>query len=265
MSNLQKIWIVPMNDLEAVEIRNMLADAGETVIISNQRWGASWEGLEAEVVAEIEQLRSQNPDAEIVGIELYGQPQWEAARTVDHHMWGDDDSGHEMSSIEQIAEEIGVQLNRYQQLVAGNDKAWYRGMEALSATDGEMDTIRQADRCSQGVTPDDEAQAVRDIAAAEKSGSQVLVTTELSSYQVSPISDRLYGNADEWLVVASNAWLYNGSRHVELFHYIEERNLTVGRDWNGGAPEWGYTGFVEVDDADLQSHRQEAIREFFWK
>lgn len=262
---VKKIWVVPMNDLEAVEIRNMLADAGEEVVVSQQRWGASWEGLESEMIAKINHLRDENPNAEIVGIELYGEAQWDNARTVDHHTWGSDDNAHEMSSIEQVAEEIGVELNRYQQLVAANDKAWYPGMEVLGASNGEMDTIRQADRCSQGVTPDDEAQAVRDIEVAERRGGRVLVRSSMSSYQVSPISDRLYGHAEEWFTAASNAWIYNGPRHLEIFQYMEELGLTAGPDWKGGSEKSGYAGFIVVDDENLQQKREAALAEFFWK
>jgi len=265
MSNFKKVWIVPVNDLEAVEIRNLLANAGEKVLISQQSWGASWENLEPEIVAEINDLFQSNPDTEVIGVELFGVCPWSNSRTIDHHTWGSGDSSHELSSIEQVAEELGVELNRYLRLVAANDKAWFPGLKAAGATAGEVDVIRQADRCAQGVTPDDEAQAVRDIESAERRGGRVLVRTTLSSYQVSPISDRLYGHADEWLITASNAWIYNGFRHLDIFRYMEELGLIVGPDWKGGPDESGYAGFVVVDDKSLQQQRESALAEFFWK
>lgn len=265
MSQLKKIWVVPANDLEAVEIRNLLAAAGEKVLVTQQRWGASWENLETEVVAEVNSLLQSDPEAEVVGIELFGVCPWSNSRNIDHHTWGNGDNSHEKSSIEQVAEELGIELNRYLQLVAANDKAWFPGLEAAGATVGEADVIRQADRCAQGVTPDDEAQAVRDIESAERHGERVLVRTSLSSYQVSPISDRLYGHAEEWFTAASNAWIYNGSRHLDIFQHMEELGLIVGPDWKGGSDESGYAGFVVVDDESLQQQRESALTEFFWK
>ncbi len=261
----KKIWVVPVNDLEAVEIRNLLVGAGETVLESQQRWGASWENLESEVVAEVNKLLQNNPETEIVGVELFGDCPWANSRTIDHRTWGNGDSSHELSSIEQVAQELGVELNRYLRLVAANDKAWFPGLKAAGATAGEADVIRQADRCAQGVTPDDEAQAVRDIESAERRGDRVLVRTTLSSYQVSPISDRLYGHAREWLIAASNAWLYSGPRHLDIFQYMEELGLLVGPDWKGGSDESGYAGFVAVEDKNLQRQRESALTEFFWK
>jgi len=265
MSQFKKIWVVPVNDLEAVEIRNLLADAGEKVLVTQQRWGASWENLEPEVVAEVNNLLQSNHEAEVIGIELFGDSPWVNSRTIDHHTWGSGDNAHEQSSIEQVASELGAELNRYLQLVAANDKAWYPGLEAAGATTDEADVIRQADRCAQGVTPDDEAQAVRDIESAERHGNRVLVRTSLSSYQVSPISDRLYGHAKEWITAASNAWIYNGPRHIEIFRHMEELGLIAGPDWKGGSDESGYAGFVVVDDESLQQQRELALVEFFWK
>ncbi len=265
MSQVKKIWVVPVNDLEAVEIRNLLASAGEKVLVTQQRWGASWKKLESEVVAEINDLLQSNPNAEVVGIELFGDSFWNNSRTINHHTYGNKDDSHELSSIEQVAEELGVKLNRYLRLVAANDKAWFPGLKTAGATTGEADVIRQADRCAQGVTPDDEAQAVRDIESAERRGGKVLVRTSLSSYQVSPISDRLYRHAKEWLIAASNAWIYVGFRHFSIFAYLEDKNLLVEQDWKGGSDEFGYAGFVVVDNKNLQQQRESALAEFFWK
>lgn len=267
MSQLKKIWVVPVNDLEAVEIRNLLVDAGEKVVVSQQRWGASWEKLESEVVAEINEVREDNPQAEIVGVELSGDCQWKNSWIIDHHTWGSGDRAHELASIEQIANELGIQIlpDSYLETVAINDKAWIPGLKSAGRSDDVIDVIRQSDRCAQGVTPDDEAQAVRDIESAECCGDRVLVRTSLSSYQISPISDRLYGHAEEWLIIASNAWLYSGSRHFELFQHMEERGLLVGPDWKGGSDESGYAGFIAVDDESLQQQRKSALAEFFWK
>jgi len=253
----KRIWIVPRNDLEAVEIINLLRRSGEDVVESQQPWGASWERLEGDVIAQVNNLLAEHPDAEVVGVELAGSPRWNA-RAIDHHRYAEDDRSHELSSIEQIAVELGVELNRYQRLVAENDKFWISGLERAGASHGEIDTIRQADRCAQGVTPDDEAQAVRDIQSAERNGERVFVRTSLSSWRISPISDRLYGSAEEWLIAASNAWLYNGHRHHKLFALVREQDVGKDRDWVGGSETSGYAGFVEPSES-----AQALIRDFF--
>lgn len=44
-----RIFICPKNDLEAVTIIDYLQRNGENVLITNQAWGATWEGLEPEI------------------------------------------------------------------------------------------------------------------------------------------------------------------------------------------------------------------------
>ncbi|MSU56208.1 MAG: hypothetical protein EXS51_02785 [Candidatus Taylorbacteria bacterium] len=257
MKKNKKIFIVPRNDLEAVEIINLLSHSGEKVVVSQQRWGARWENLEPEVVSEVETLLAQNPNVEVVGVEIAGAPRWDG-RNIDHHRWSDSDRSHESSSLEQVADLLGVTLSRYLRQVAENDKGWIPALVKAGATAGEIGYIRLTDRCSQGVTPDDEAEAVRAIALAVWVGKRVIVTTTLSSFQLSPISDRVYGQADEWLVKAANAWLYNGPRHTELFGWVKSSSLGSDRDWSGGSPAFGYAGFVNPSK-ELQSK----IEKFF--
>jgi hypothetical protein len=54
-----KIFIVPKNDLESVEIAKILRECGwkdgVDLFITNQSWGASWKGLEPEIIDMIRQ------------------------------------------------------------------------------------------------------------------------------------------------------------------------------------------------------------------
>lgn len=247
----KKAFLVPRNDLEAVEIINLLRQCGERVVVSQQRWGARWENLEPEVEAEVERLIAENPDLEIVGVELAGTPRW-GGSNIDHHRWSDGDRRHEESSLEQVASLLEVELSPYLRLVAENDKGWIPALRRAGATAGEIEYIRLTDRCSQGVTPDDEAEAVRAISEARwvttTVGKGAIVSTTLSSFQLSPISDRLFNQADEWLIAASNAWLYNGPRHQELFSAVKASGEGSDRDWSGGSPKSGYAGFVKPSE-----------------
>ena len=95
-------WILPRNDGEAVEIERFLLARGETVLVSHQPWGASWQGLESSI-------RNQIPDgAAVYGIELGGQPTIGGAVNIDHHRYRDEDRWRPDSSLEQVAARLGV-------------------------------------------------------------------------------------------------------------------------------------------------------------
>ncbi len=252
-----RIFICPVNDGEAVEIRNLLRDHGERVVITRQPWGASWQGLEVGVVAEVEGLLIENPEAEVIGVELGGPVLRWNGRNVDHHRYSDDDRSNQKSSLEQIVDLLGVTLTRHQKLVAANDVGWIPAMERLGASSDEIKIVRAQDRVSQGVTPDQEAQAVRDLEGAIWQGRKVLVNCPKGA--TSALTDRLYGRFDEMLTVdtVSGKWIYYGPRHQKFFDLTAGQ--TAGAHWMGGAPESGYAG-AEKPSAETQS----SIVEFFW-
>lgn len=255
----KRLWVVPQNDLEAVEVINLLRLHGETVLVSDQRWGASWEKLEPEVRAEIERAVEADPTLVVIGLELAGENSW-AGETVDDHRWGAGDRVVGQTALTQVAEILGITLNRYQLLSVANDAGWIPALERAGASTGEIGAIRLADRTAQGVTPDQEAQAVADIANAEWQGDRALVRTSMSSFEVSPISDRLYGVAREWLICSANSWIYNGPRYAELWSAMDA--LRESRDWAKAPGDGvGYAGFVDVHDG---TSRAEAILAFFW-
>lgn len=159
----ERLWIVPVNDGEAVEIAALLGEHGETVAVTRQRWGASWAGLEAGVREAIERFRAAHPEGAIYGVELAG-PDPYGAVNIDHHRYGEEDRSHPRSSLEQVAEVLGVGLGRWRRLVAANDRGYIPAMEAEGATAEEIAAVRQADRAAQGVTAEQEAAAERDVA-----------------------------------------------------------------------------------------------------
>jgi hypothetical protein len=250
MSN--RVWICPVNDGEAVEIRNLLEDAGEKVIVTRQPWGATWQALEADVVSAIETTLANQSDTEVIGIELGGPTRWNG-RNVDHHCYKDDDRSNPKSSLEQVADELGIQLSRYQRLVAENDKGYIPAMEVFGATAGEIEVIRQQDRCAQNVTPDDEAQAVEDIENAEWRGRKVLIRCPKGS--TSAHTDRLYGRYDECLTVSPTKWIYFGrkARALDALSLPEHH-------WCGGRPENRYFGIIAPGEES-----QKTILQKFWE
>lgn len=253
---MKKIFICPINDGESVEIRNVLEDNGEIVVVTRQPWGATWQGLESGTVDEIDGLLAREPKIRVIGIELAGPVRWDG-RNIDHHRYASDDRSNPKSSLEQIADLLGIELTRHQLLVAENDKGWIPSMEKIGATSDEIKIIRAQDRIAQGVNPEQEAQAVRDLAEAEWQGRRVLIRCLKGA--TSAHTDRIYGRFDEALTIdgINGKWLYYGHRHHQFHSFSVGK--TEGACWIGGGAESGYAG-AEKPTAELQS----ILLSFFW-
>jgi len=251
------LFIVPANDGEAVEIRKILQIAKVNHVVTRQPWGATWVGLEPAVVEKVEECISTNLSVVIYGVELGGSARWDAIN-IDHHRYRDEDRTNEKSSIEQVAALLGVELTRHQLLIAANDKGWIPALKAMGASENEIKIVRAQDRLSQGVTPDQEAQAVADVKAAEVRGGKWLVRCPQGS--TSAITDRLYGQYAELLTVdgRNGKWIYFGPRHMQ-FYALTEGGTDFAR-WAGGDPKNGFSG-VEKPTAETQTK----ILEFFWR
>lgn len=253
---MKRFFICPVNDGEAVEIRNILSDHGERVVATRQPWGATWLGLEAGVVTEVEGLLDEHSETEVIGIELGGQARWNG-RNIDHHRYAGDDRSNPKSSLEQVADLLGIELTRHQILVAENDKGWIPGMERVGASPDEIKIVRAQDRLSQGVNPEQEAQAVRDLEGAEWKNRKVLIRCPKGA--TSALTDRLYGQFDEAITIdgLSGKWIYYGSRHQKFFDLTNGQ--VEGAHWIGGGVASGYAG-AEKPKAEIQP----TILDFFW-
>jgi hypothetical protein len=212
---MDKIFIVPANDLESVEIRNMLEQAGfkegVDLFVTNQPWGASWEGLEQGIK---DAISSVDP-ACVYGVELKGDSPY---NNVDHHYYCDknwttgevlyeddrtrDQNGEpKTTSIEQVAAMIGVKLSIDQSFIAANDVGFVEGMEELGEylkmTDDEItqkiEDIRMREHAIiaqvQGITPEMEQEAVDAIVNAEYIGGLMVVS--LPHSKCTTVTDRI--------------------------------------------------------------------------
>ena len=252
-------FIVPANDGEAVEIRKILLVKKVDHVVTRQPWGATWAGLEPAVVETVEGFLSTNPSAVVHGIELGGPARWNwNAINIDHHIYRDDNRSNEKSSIEQVALLLGVELTRHQTLIAANDKGWIPALLAMGASANEIKIVRAQDRLSQGVTPDQEAQAVADINGAEVQGTKWLIRCPKGS--TSAITDRIFGQYSELLTVdgQNGKWIYFGPRHM-LFYSLTEGTTNKAR-WAGGDPKNGFSG-VEIPSAEAEAK----LLAFFWQ
>lgn len=245
---ISRIWVLPGNDLEAVEIRRLLEENGQTVLVSEQAWGATWEGLETAIRKTLERTATETPETLIHGIELAG-PNGYHAHNVDHHRYRDEDRSHPLSSLEQVAAILRVPLNRRQQLIAANDRAYIPGMLELGATPREIDEIRAEDRRAQGVTAEQELQAEQDLAAAAWLGDRVVVACH--DAPTSAHMDRLFGKASEILLTSPREWSYSGPRHRDFAALsLPEQH------WSGGVAGNGYFGAAHPGSDSQRKMRQ---------
>jgi len=229
--------VVPSNDLEAKAILGLLKSADETAWVTAQPWGASWEKLEPEIQ---DKLRALPSPARIIGIELAGSNPY-GARNIDHHSYAAEDRWRPESSIEQVAAELGVSLNRWQRLVAANDRGYIAELRLVGASVEEIEAIRAADRRAQGLTEADERQAEDDVrtAVCVRPGSCFVACSRPTSAHL----DALAQSAAEVLLAGDDEWLYSGPRFHELAEMRWEQP-----NWSGGQHENGYFGINQPDE-----------------
>lgn len=244
-----RLWIVPANDLEALEIHALLAEHGEAVLRTDQPWGASWEKLEPKILAEV--LRFQKSgDGTVFGVELGGKKP-AGAENIDHHYYPGDDRSNPLSSIEQVAKILGVGLSRERQLVAANDKGWIPSLREAGASSEEIAGIRKRDRAAQGITSKQEEQARTDVAGAKISRGVAIV--ECSGLPTSAHTDFLEPLALEILLKSPDRWSYSGPRHKILAGLKLKEN-----HWSGGKDERGYFG-IEKPSEESQGRIMDVI------
>ena len=230
-----RLWITPNNDLEAKTIVEMLQREGEDFLVTGQAWGASWEKLEEELKAKIEEAKREQKT--VYGVELQGDSN--GAINVDHHTYGEDDRSNPKSSIEQVAEILGVELTLDEQFVSANDKGYIPAMEKLGAELGLsaedlqeiISNIRMRDREMQGVTSEQEAQAQE---AVEKLGEiaekREYIQLDLPHSKTSTVTDRLYGKYDNLLITSEDGET-NFYGTTEIIQMLNER---FPGGWSGG-------------------------------
>lgn len=238
-----RLWVTPNNDLEAKTIVEMLQREGEDFLVTGQAWGASWEKLEEELKAKIEEAKREQKT--VYGVELQGDSN--GAINVDHHTYGEDDRSNPKSSIEQVAEILGVELTLDEQFVSANDKGYIPAMEKLGAELGLsaedlqeiIANIRMRDREMQGVTPEQEAQAQE---AVEKLGEiaekREYIQLDLPHSKTSTVTDRLYGKYDNLLITSGDGET-NFYGTTEIIQMLNER---FPGGWSGGQLDQG-SGF----------------------
>lgn len=233
MNNQNIVVVTPVNDGEAVQIKNILENEKVKTLITAQGWGASWDGLEPEVKEKIKEYK--NKGYKVFGVELQGAAP-EGAVNIDHHRYDGDDRSSDKSSLEQVAELIGHKLSLFEQFVSENDKGFIPAMMSLAKTKNLskeetqklINKVRLQDRAAQGITPEQEKIAKEAIQEAEVSNR--LTVVRMSHSKTTTICDRLYGKYKNLLILSENGEVnFFGEKRV-----IERLSSLVKGSWSGG-------------------------------
>ena len=231
-----KVFLLGGHDLEMLTIKQLLEGREDCVYIDKH---LKWDN--AFLSAYKDEL-SHYTNAPIYGIELQEDiPAPKHYHAIDHHYQKEDMP----CALEQVAAILGVTLNRYQLLVASNDKGYIPAMLSIAATQEEIEAIRRNDRLAQGVSPEDEKKAEASIAHhLSRHGSLTLVHSLTPCF--SCIVDRLFPY-HSLLVYNDQEWTFYGEGKNELVAQMREdihkKKLYFGGGANGfiGSVEGAYT------------------------
>lgn len=242
----KKVFLLGGHDLEMMTIKELLQSRDDCVVDDkNLCWENAWltaYWYELLVYAQCEIYGIELMD----NLELHGDMKKNYHR-IDHH----NNYSSLPSSLEQVAAVLGVELNRWQRLVAANDSGYIPAMEALGATNEEVAAIRLADRAAQGVTEEDERLAEKSIEDNLLKLKNIWIVKSQTK-RFSAICDRLYP-CQRLLIYTDREWMFYGDGKSELVSALE-RDIRLGKVFYGGGDS-GYVGCVEM------AYRKEEIEQ----
>lgn len=227
------LFLLGGSDLEMLEIKQLLVAHEGSFLDARLSWDtAIWDAYRGEPYrTQIQQAIEKGK--RVFGIELRGQA-IEGCVLIDHH----NELEHLPSAIEQVADLMGLELNRRQALVAANDRGYIPAMKEVGATQEEIDEIRWADRKVQGVTEEEEKRAELDIIKGERMDDLLVICTGLSRF--SPISDKLFGKTSQLLIYSDSALdYYWKGKDLVADHF--KQFIEHGKAYEGGG-ELGFFG-----------------------
>ncbi|MCD8263189.1 MAG: hypothetical protein LUD02_02735 [Tannerellaceae bacterium] len=200
---MEHLFLLGGGDLEMQIIRKLLEQHKVGFYDKQLQWSNATVDAYRQ---ELERYGNQ-PGIHIYGIELRFSgdlPMYNNYTLVDHH----NEYAGRPAALTQVAALLKISLSRYEQLVAANDSCYIPGMLALHATADEIARIRRADRAAQGVTEEDELQALEAISrkVVYPGGLQVVYS---GSGRFSPVCNRLYPY-ESLLVYTDSEWMYSG-------------------------------------------------------
>lgn len=233
-----KVFLLGGCDLEMLTIKQLLEERNDCIVADKHLY---WDNA---LLSVYQDELSQYADYEIYGIELKEDiiaP--DNYIPIDHH----NDKSGQPSSLEQVANILDVSLNRYQQLVAANDKGYIPAMEEIDATKEEIDDIRKRDKAAQGVTEEDERKAKDSIDSADRSYPGLIIVKAANS-RFSPIVDNLSESFPyhSYIVHTDNVICTYGSITSSFKSYFHESKEL----YYGGIGD-GYAGLSNIREYSM--------------
>lgn len=211
-------------DGEMVEILNVCREVGVESIDKHLGWGASASAYSDEIAKAI----SEGKTPVLVELALDTEIP-NCAIIVDHH----NENAGRPASLLQVLDLIGLEPTRRQQLIAANDCGYIPAMLAMGATAEEVAEIRYSDRAAQGITPEQEVEAERAIAAAEVVNGVTII--KMAHSKTATVCDRLFNPKKEQRLL-----ILSGDGESNFFGNGELCKLLQGED-TGSKTEQGYT------------------------
>ena len=222
-SNNQYVIFCGGYDAEMVEVINVCREAGVGVVDKHLGWGAAASAYTEEIAQALSAGKTP------VLVELSGAEAIAGAIVVDHH----NENAGKPASILQVLDLLGMEPSRRQQLIAANDAGYIPGMLALGATAEEVAEVRLLDRSAQGITPEQETEAERAIAAAETVNGVTIV--RMAHSKTATVCDRLFNPEKEQRLL-----ILSGDGESNFFGNGELCLALQGKD-TGEKTEQGYT------------------------
>lgn len=251
------IFLFGGHDLEMCTIKELLCEQGIRYFDA----GLRWDNAQVSAYAQVLKQYGDCPDWTIYGVELGTDISLPCNyKVIDHH----NENRDKPSALEQVAEILGVTLDRYQQLVAANDKGYIKAMKCAipNVTDAEMNDIRLKDRRAQGVTDTDERLAQMAINVNKEDCGELVIVKALSP-KFSLISDLVYPY-DNLLIYMDDRWCFYGKK-TNRIRQLFGQETKEGYLYYGGDVAEGYVGLKEgiASKEEVQSMVNLIRREFF--
>lgn len=233
------IFLLGGRDLEMVEIGNSLKAKGLIFHDRNLHWGAK--------LSAYQDLFDESHI--FVGIELIPDiPLPRHYIEIDHH----NNKSHLPSSIEQLAELLGIDLSRYQELVAANDKGYIPALKLKDASLEEINEIRYLDRKAQGVNEEDERLAEESLNSFKtKIGDLIIINSATPRF--SCITDRLFPYS-KLLIWRKDYLVYYGKGSQTIADYLDDL-INQQKAYHGGG-ENGFVGIAESAISEKVLHEK---------
>ena len=246
-----RMFIVPNNDLEAMRIIEVLKENNEIFLVTKQSWGASWDNLEGNIKTEIHEAWKQYQlgiatKFEIYGIELQGETPNILCENIDHHTYENDDRSNKFSSLEQVLHLLNKPISDWDKYISANDAGYIPAMEKAGTSPIMIKQIRALDRKAQGITSEQEEQAIEAIEKLEKYNDLTLIRSVHSKCSI--YTDKLYGEYKNLLILSED-----GESNFYGDTKIIEKLFESFQGWEGGKLEEGYGfwgGYADQKDVE---------------